>query len=137
MSRNEPAVSSRQCHDCGVMPGERHDEGCDVALCVVCGLQQLQCDPEAEHGLTGPDLPPMQTWTGEWPGEAECREWGWWARWTVVTEYSPDGRPDSGPTVPCSADHPDALADLNRLRVAECRGEIAWSRERERYVRCL
>jgi hypothetical protein len=128
------APATRACPDCAVTPGQRHKEGCDVARCVVCGQQQLQCDPEAEHGLTGPSLPPMQTWTGEWPGYVECREWGWWGRWTVVTEYSHDGRPNSGPFVPCPADHPDARTDLNRLALEAARGRIVWSRERERYV---
>ena len=120
-------MSDRPCPDCAGRYGARHKEGCDVALCVGCGLQQLQC---GEHLDT-----PMQTWTGVWPGEAECREWGWWARWTIVTEYSPDGRPDSGPLVPCPADHPDARTDLNRLAVAAMRGEVAWSRGQERFVR--
>lgn len=127
--------SGRSCPDCGVDPGERHMESCDVARCVICGEQELQCYADDEHGLADPDLPPMQTWTGLWPGVAECREWGWYARWTVVTEYSPDGLPDSGEMVPCPPDHPHAMPDLNRLVLAADRGEITWDRQRERYVR--
>lgn len=120
-------ASDRPCPDCAVKPGAQHQDGCDVALCVGCGQQALQCGAHLDT--------PMQTWTGVWPGEVECREWGWWARWTIVTEYSTDGRPDSGPLVPCSVEHPDARTDLNRLAVAGMRGEVVWSRERERYVR--
>lgn len=127
-------TSLRQCPDCGVVPGKRHEEGCDVARCVICGQQQLQCDPEEEHGLTGPDLPPMQTWTGEWPGEAECREWGWWARWTEFSGYGRDDVPDTGSFVECAPDHPHAYPNLSRLASAAALGKITWSRERERYV---
>lgn len=38
----------RNCPDCGVTPGRRHGRRCD--------------------GLSRRGLPPMQTWTGEWPG---------------------------------------------------------------------
>jgi hypothetical protein len=127
--------STDTCPDCGVAPGQRHQEGCDVAHCVICGQQQLQCNPRREHGLRKADWPPMQTWTGEWPGEAECREWGWYSRWTVVTEYSHDGLPDSGHSIPCEADHPHAHLDLNRIGHEAATGHIVWSRERERYVR--
>ena len=89
----------------------------------------------AEHGLTGTATPPMQTWTGEWPGVAECREWGWYARWTLVTAYSRYGRPDSGPEECCGPDNPDAHEDLNRLALAAATGEVVWNRERERYER--
>lgn len=55
-----------RCPDCGVMPGERHREGCDVARCVGCGQQALQCDRHLDR--------PMQTWTGRWPGSEEIEE---------------------------------------------------------------
>lgn len=129
-----PLHQQTNCPDCGVTPGQQHHEGCDVARCVVCGMQQLQCNPRREHGLAGANLPPMQTWTGQWPGDAECREFGWYARWTITTEYSPDGLPDSGNSIPCPAEHPHARLDLNRLAYAAAVGQIDWSRERERYV---
>jgi len=33
----------KNCHDCGVKPGELHKEGCDSPHCTVCGIQLLQC----------------------------------------------------------------------------------------------
>lgn len=103
MSAN--ALLRTPCPDCGVAIGDRHEPGCDVARCVGCGAQTLSHHAfgDAECEVTAW---PMQTWTGEWPGEAECREWG-----------------ISGPT---------ALDNLNHL----IRSGIAhWSSEQERYVR--
>src|SRR5205823_2719377 len=75
-----------------------------------CGLQLLSC----EHFLFGTtEAPPDEErlpWTGEWPGEAECREFGWWCK------PSPDD-PEGGP-------------DLNRLRK-----EGIWDRQRKRFIR--
>lgn len=34
----------RDCGDCGAKPGERHDPGCDVAQCALCGGQLIGCD---------------------------------------------------------------------------------------------
>ena len=115
------------CPDCGVRPGQRHENGCDVSRCPECGHQALACGLHRESG--------QSTWTGEWPGDAECREFGWWARWTLTTQYSRNGRPDSGPSVRCDADHPDAHPDLTRLTLAGIRGELRWDRDRERWVR--
>lgn len=65
-------VGIKTCPDCGVVPGQRHRKGCDVARCHLCGWQALQCD---DHGL---ENVPSTLWTGEWPGTAECREMGLW-----------------------------------------------------------
>jgi hypothetical protein len=59
-------VAPWRCGDCAVLPGERHEEGCDVARCVGCGQQALQCDRHLDR--------PMQTWTGRWPGSEEIEE---------------------------------------------------------------
>ena len=70
------------CPDCGVKPGKKHTVGCDIERCPSCGGQALQCLGEknkklycADTGLAvkSKDLLP---WTGEWPGLAECREYG-------------------------------------------------------------
>lgn len=59
----------KPCHDCGVPPGHVHWQGCDVARCLVTGLQQLMCDTDHDCG--------DDTWTGAPPGTAECAEYGW------------------------------------------------------------
>lgn len=34
------------CHDCAVIKGEFHVEGCDVERCAGCGGQRFNCDCE-------------------------------------------------------------------------------------------
>lgn len=63
-----------RCPDCDVAVGEAHvfdeyDGGCDVARCLVTGLQRLGC--EADHDC-GRDV-----WTGWWPGQVDCERLGW------------------------------------------------------------
>jgi hypothetical protein len=55
---------------------------------------------------TQPSLDDRMPWTGLWPGAAERREFGWYARMVPGTGW-----------VTCSADGLDAIADLNRLHV--------------------
>lgn len=57
-------------------------------------------------------------WSGEWPGWAECREYGFFARWR-----------DGGGWVPCRGDHPEAIGDLNTLLSL-----ARWDGERKRFV---
>lgn len=57
-------------------------------------------------------------WTGEWPGVAECREFGWYALLS----------PSDG-WVRCGADQPDSTEDLNRLYI-----EARWDQEEQRFV---
>jgi hypothetical protein len=97
----------RTCPGCGVAPGERHGDVCDVSRCPECGAQAVQCGEHLEAG--------QSIWTGEWPGDAECREWNWW---TTITH--PSGKTET-------------VADLNRLILAAARGEIWWDKNGERY----
>jgi hypothetical protein len=80
MSSKEHVMDSSElpnCPDCGVAPGVWHVLGCDVERCPYCGGQLLSC----KHFLfgAGEPTPPDDRlrWTGEWPGIAECREFGW------------------------------------------------------------
>lgn len=63
-----------RCPDCDVAVGEAHiddevDGGCDVARCLVTGLQRLMCDLDHDCGA--------DVWTGWWPGLLECERLGW------------------------------------------------------------
>lgn len=103
-------ATEEYCPDCGVAPGELHQQGCDIERCPECGGQMLMDDCE----LTVPRLP----WTGEWPGKAECREFGWYSKM----------EPGQG-WVPCDKDEPGAHENLNRLAI-----DAVWSKEQGRYI---
>lgn len=92
----------RDCGDCGVTPGQMHEENCDVARCKNCGMQLLL------H--SGCEEPENTLWTGIWPGVVECRVLGWY-----TDENSFWGRTE----------------DLNRYVRALVRGELVWDRENE------
>ncbi|EWC64551.1 hypothetical protein UO65_0158 [Actinokineospora spheciospongiae] len=66
---SDPHASRSWCPDCAVPVGRPHIDRCDVARCLRTGLQRLDC--EAAHDC-GTD-----TWTGRWPGEADCERLGW------------------------------------------------------------
>ncbi|GGN23820.1 hypothetical protein GCM10011609_76900 [Lentzea pudingi] len=53
-----------RCPDCAVSIDEEHVDGCDVARCLVTGLQQLSCPHDHDCGI--------DVWTGRWPGDADC-----------------------------------------------------------------
>jgi hypothetical protein len=73
---------------------------------------------------TGPDetwppaLDDRETWSGEWPGAKECREFGWYAKLIPGRGW-----------VPCSREEPGAMPDLNRLCT-----EAEWDRQERRFV---
>jgi len=117
--RKENKRMNTTCHDCGVQPGQLHARGCDVERCPYCGGQLIFCSCKDPPGCGIPDDDRIP-WTGEWPGEAECREFGWYAKRNI-----------GGPGwEPCQPDEPGAHPDLNRLHI-----EAVWDRERKRWVR--
>ena len=75
----EKAEPKHPCNDCGVKPGEIHEEGCDVARCTTCGGQRLGCDCEEEN---------EDVWTGIWPGTIEALE----LRLLTCWDYDKDWR---------------------------------------------
>ena len=104
---------TRNCHDCGAHPGALHEPDCDVERCANCGGQRVSCG--CPDRLKNRRLP----WTGEWPGEAECREFGWFGKLI----------PGAG-WVACDQHDPDAEPDVNRLY-----REAKWDRRAGRFVR--
>lgn len=124
--------SMEQCPDCGVEPGQLHRPRCDVERCPICGGQALQClsshtcpkcgDEFVEASCQGHPVivtdDELLPWTGEWPGDAECREFGWYS---FFGQHGWER---------CEKDHPGATEDLNRLHS----GEAEWSREQKRFV---
>ena len=116
------------CPDCAVEPGMAHDEGCDVARCLFTGWQRLMCGGNHQDmGVAGPPYRVgvakcgQQVWTGRWPGDAECEEFGWW---TVLVAGQGWKRVPAGT--------PGALHDLNRL-VTDAR----WDHQAGRWVQRL
>ncbi len=124
----------RDCPDCGVLPGVPHEAGCDVARCLRTGMQRIQCGMDiplfTSLGILHdwlPAKPPhpgedcgQDTWTGGWPGVADCIRLGWYSYWM----------PGSDPCfVRCGRDHPGAGPDLNRLNPLHAR----WDRTKLRW----
>lgn len=111
------------CRNCGAEVGSPHDgEVCDIARCQHTGQQLICCgafDDEQDHECT-PDI-----WTGLWPGTAECREFGWYARFDPP---KPGHR--YGVWAVTTADDPRAHEDLNRLAIG-----CVWDRDQQRWVK--
>lgn len=63
------SLKLKPCHDCKAIAGMRHQPGCDVERCSVCGGQRIQCNCR-QHD------PGFARWTGLWPGEAEAMALG-------------------------------------------------------------
>lgn len=105
---------SDRCPRCGVHPGEFHESGCDIEQCPYCGGQLLSC-------LCGrtPPLDDRMIWTGIWPGVAECRAFGWYAKLLPGKGWRP-----------CAPDEEGAVEDLNRLHQ-----QARWDRVEKRFVR--
>lgn len=98
------------CGDCGVIVGFAHREGCDVARCLWTGRQRISCDEFMDgnfNRVKGRHDCGNEVWTGEWPGDADARRFGWFSYWGP--DYGEQG------WVRCGPDHPGAGPDLNRL----------------------
>ncbi|GGX51047.1 YgjP-like metallopeptidase domain-containing protein [Streptomyces noursei] len=93
------SATSDHCPDCSTPPGTLHTDRCTVARCARTGLQRSNCHPNINCSTI---------WTGQFPGEAECTEYGFYCRPT------PDGYE------PCNAEDPNAMYDFNRL-YRQCR----------------
>src|SRR3954447_17239662 len=91
--------SSAPCPDCGAGPGEFHELGCDIEQCPYCGGQLISCDCRRRAPLDD-----RMRWEGAWPGVAECREFGWYARLVPGRGW-----------VSCEAGEPGSTENLNRL----------------------
>lgn len=81
----ETEIELTKCPDCQVAPGDRHQDGCDVARCAFNGRQYISCfDIEKLDDGTYDFKEPTDhscspdTWTGEWPGVKVCRENNWY-----------------------------------------------------------
>jgi len=103
------------CGDCGVEAGEFHLTGCDIERCAYCGRQAIGCECTEAEVNSVPRLP----WTGVWPGEAECVEWGWFASFVPGAGWAR-----------CLPTDPGAGPDLNRLYA-----DAAWDRQLRRWVK--
>lgn len=106
---------SEICHDCNAKPGEFHKPGCDVERCPNCGGQAISC------GCSDKDFEsaPRMKWTGMWPGEAECIEFGWYCKMVAGKGWTP-----------CDKDDPEARTNLNRLYE-----DAVWNKELQRFVK--
>lgn len=97
------------CPSCYVTVGSLHTDLCDLARCAFTGMQRSGCGHSTDRCRT--------LWTGRLPGEAECHEYGFYARLGSSGWES------------CPADHPDAMPDFNRL-YTECRWDAQAQRMR-------
>ncbi|MGW1496654.1 hypothetical protein [Streptomyces sp. NPDC002402] len=95
------------CPRCFVAVGSFHVDHCTIARCALTGLQRSGCLHRGDRCRTN--------WSGQWPGYAECIEFGFYSR------IGPNGWES------CSADAADAMPDLNRL-YSECRWDVRTQR---------
>ena len=112
-------MSENRCPDCDVAIGEVHEDGCDVEHCPECGQQMLMCGCSIDQDDKIP-------WSGKWPGEAECEEYGFYSYFDPKDPKA--DRVNCG-HIPCDKDDPRASHDLNRL-YKEC----VWDKQKKKLV---
>jgi hypothetical protein len=44
MNSSQMTLAPQLCGDCDAVPGQRHNPGCDVERCMLCGGQCISCD---------------------------------------------------------------------------------------------
>jgi hypothetical protein len=121
-------MPKENCHDCGAKPGEKHKPGCDVERCPACGGQALMCLSTSPSGhkivasccdeiIEEDELIP---WSGEFPGKMECREFGWYSKFSSTL----------GCWVSCDKDEPGSTESLNRLYE-----DAIWDRGQKRFIK--
>jgi hypothetical protein len=97
---------------------------------MLCGGQVISCgcwSDENDNPVTH-DVE-LETWTGFWPGYAECVEYGIYCHWVEPTPGRPLNPGVTTGWVPCDLSLPDATPGLNQLH-ARC----VWSRELRKFV---
>ena len=111
---------NRKCPGCGVDVGELHHWGCDVERCPKCGgqVQSCGCVYDSCEEWNAKWEPRRPKWTGLWPGSAECKEFGWYAKLIEGRGW-----------VSCEENDPDARLDLNRLDT-----DADWDSDAGRFV---
>ncbi len=90
------------CPDCGTLPWELHKAGCEFEQCHLCGGQYIYCNctPNDNEYKDFPFVP----WSGELPGNKECRKYGIYMKFIRGRGW-----------IKCNRHEPGAKPDLNRL----------------------
>ncbi|MCP2335161.1 hypothetical protein [Actinomadura rupiterrae] len=117
------------CPDCGAEIGRPHGEGCAIACCLYDGGRRLNCECRQRTDLDLDHACGQDDWTGQWPGEAEAEEFGWWVFWDGPGPEQGWDHCGQG-WVRVTAGTPGAIPDLDRLRT-----DAEWDRKALRWVK--
>ena len=91
--------------DCNAEIGQPHTRDCTRVLCIAVGVQRilhLADPPDGDHDCG------LDVWTGHPNGTIEAVAQGWFVR-------PGSAGPDGARWVPCGADDPDAVPDLDAV----------------------
>lgn len=109
----------RRCPACVVAPGAPHADGCDVALCTLCGWRRTGCTHTGTPAGWG------TIWTGRMPGTAECERWQLWCL----------DRTDHGEgLVPVPTWTAGARCDFDALARMTARGDLVWDTAVQQWI---